>query len=91
MGASYSVTGLRYLPRPAPGSNGRIGQYEVYVSADGVTWGAAVASGSWADDASEKTVTFAAKSGRYVRLRALSEAGGRGAWTSAAEVNVLGS
>ncbi|MFN8569309.1 MAG: discoidin domain-containing protein [Kouleothrix sp.] len=29
MGASYSVTGLRYLPRPAPGSNGRIGQYEV--------------------------------------------------------------
>ncbi|MFN8569310.1 MAG: hypothetical protein U0Z44_17725 [Kouleothrix sp.] len=50
-----------------------------------------MASGSWADDASEKTVTFAAKSGRYVRLRALSEAGGRGAWTSAAEVNVLGS
>ncbi|MFN8569308.1 MAG: discoidin domain-containing protein [Kouleothrix sp.] len=91
MGASYSVTGLRYLPRPAPGSNGRIGQYEVYVSADGVTWGAAVASGSWADDASEKTVTFAAKSGRYVRLRALSEAGGRGAWTTAAEVTVLGS
>jgi glucose/arabinose dehydrogenase len=83
---TYDVTGLSYLPRQ-DASEGRIARYEVYVSADGVTWGSPVALGSFANVAAEQTVTFPAKTGRYVRLRAMSEVAGR-AWTSVAELNV---
>ena len=37
-----------------------------------------------------QTVTFAPQIARYVRLTALTEAGNRGPWSSAAELNVLG-
>src|SRR5512142_255988 len=53
--------------------------------------GAPVAVGTWADDTIEKTATFARVDARYVRLTALTEAGNRGPWSSAAEINVLGS
>lgn len=86
LGGTYQVTNLYYLPRQNS-ANGRIGQYEVYVSADGTNWGTAVASGTWPSSTAEQTVTFAAKTGRYVRLKALSEVGGN-AWSSAAEINV---
>jgi alpha-glucosidase len=85
--ASYPVNGLSYLPRQDSGTNGRIGRYEVYVSSDNVNWGTAVATGEWADTTAEKTVPFPAKTGRYLRLRALSEAGDSGPWTSAAEIS----
>ncbi|TCO62379.1 discoidin domain-containing protein [Actinocrispum wychmicini] len=83
---TYPVNGLSYLPRQDGGTNGRIGRYEVYVSADNVNWGPAVATGEWADTVTEKRVSFPAKTGRYLRLRALSEAGDSGPWTSAAEI-----
>lgn len=89
MKALYQVSGFRYLPR-ASIPNGRIGAYQVHVSADGVAWGPAAAAGSWADNTSEKSVSFTARSGRYVRLTATSEAGNRGPWSSAAELNVVG-
>ena len=82
----YDVTGLSYLPRQDK-SEGRIARYEVYVSTDNATWGTAVATGTFGNSAAEQTVTFAAKTGRYVRLRALTEVAGR-AWTSVAELNV---
>ena len=47
-----------------------------------------MAVGTYVDDASLKTTTFTPFTGRYVRIQALSEAGGRGQWTSAAEFNV---
>ena len=80
---------LLYLPRPAPGRNGNIGQYQIYVSTDGTTWGSPVATGTFADNSAQKTVTFPARTVRYVRLRALTEAGGRGPWSNAAEINLL--
>ncbi|RSM74130.1 hypothetical protein DMB66_01505 [Actinoplanes sp. ATCC 53533] len=83
---NYDVTGLYYVPRQES-TNGRIARYEVYVSLDGVTWGAPVATGRWASTTTEQAVTFPAKTGRYLRLRALSEVAGR-AWTSVAELNV---
>ncbi|WP_018347880.1 endo-alpha-N-acetylgalactosaminidase family protein [Longispora albida] len=86
LGGTYSVSNLYYLPRQTQ-SNGRIANYEVYVSADGTNWGTAVATGTFPNAAAEQTVSFTAKSGRYVRLRALSEVGGN-AWTSVAELNV---
>ena len=34
-------------------------------------------------------ITIAPTNARYVRIEALSEAGGRGPWTSAAEINIM--
>ncbi|MFJ8043399.1 TIM-barrel domain-containing protein [Kitasatospora sp. NPDC096147] len=90
LGARYDVDGTTYLPRQDGGVNGRIGSYEVYVSDSTTDWGSAVATGTFADTAAAKTVTFAPKTGRYLRLRALTEAGGRGPWTSAAEITATG-
>jgi glucose/arabinose dehydrogenase len=86
LGASRSVTALYYLPRQNSAS-GRIANYEVYVSTDGTTWGSAVATGTFANSTAEQAVSFPAKTGRYIRLRALSEVSGN-PWASVAELNV---
>jgi alpha-glucosidase len=83
---TYPIDGVTYLPRQDSGTNGRIGRYEVYVSTDGTNWGPAVATGEWADTSGQKRASFPTRTGRYVRLRALSEAGDSGPWTSAAEI-----
>jgi hypothetical protein len=88
MGAVHSVNGFRYLPRQDGNINGTIGSYQFFVSADGVNWGSAVASGQFNASAQEKEVTFTAKSGRYVRLRAMTEVVGQ-PWSAVAELNVL--
>ena len=90
LGASYSLSAFRYLPRQDGGTNGRIAKYEFYVSADGVNWGSPVVAGTFVNDAREKEVLFASKTGRYIRLRALSEVAGA-VYTSAAELGVVGS
>ncbi|MEU7603470.1 discoidin domain-containing protein [Streptomyces sp. NPDC041003] len=83
------VSALVYRPR-ANGPNGRIGEYSISLSTDGQGWGAPVATGTLADDAATKTLGFAPQGARFVRLTALTEAGGRGPWSSAAEIDVLG-
>ncbi|MDH2394184.1 discoidin domain-containing protein, partial [Streptomyces sp. HNM0663] len=90
LGARYDVDSLSYLPRQDGGVNGRIGAYEVYVSDTTADWGSPVATGTFADTATEKTVGFTTKTGRYLRLKALTEAGNRGSWTSAAEISATG-
>jgi PKD repeat protein len=94
LGALYDVDGFRYLPRPDNGypwdENGRIAGYEFYVSVDGVSWGAPVASGVFANTGTEKEVPFTPEAARYVRLVGLSEVNGN-VWASMAELNVLGS
>jgi galactose oxidase len=89
MKAANTVTGLSYLPRQDASRNGSIGQYRIQRSTNGTTWITA-ATGTWIDSKAVKTVTFTAGSARYVRLTALKEAGGRGPWSSAAEINILG-
>jgi fibronectin type 3 domain-containing protein len=89
LGGQYQVDGFRYLPRQDGSANGTIADYQFYVSPDGTTWGTAVAAGTLAADTTEKTVRFTAKTGRYVRLVAVSEIHGQ-PWTSAAELNVFG-
>jgi hypothetical protein len=86
LGASFSVTKLYYLPRQNT-VNGWIVDYQVYISADGTNWGAAVATGSFARTTAEQAIAFAAKTGRYVRLRALNEINGN-PWTCMAELGV---
>ncbi len=89
LGATYGVEGFRYLPRQDGGTNGRIGKFEFYVSADGVTWGTPAATDGFSNDASEKEVRFPARSGRFVRLVALTSANGD-PYTSVAELSVIG-
>jgi hypothetical protein len=93
LGASYTISGFQYLPRQDQYFNGNIRNYEFYVSSDGVNWGTPVSTGTLiasTSDKAQKQVTFTGVTGRYVRLRALTEVNG-GPWTSAAEINVLGS
>jgi large repetitive protein len=57
LGAAYPVTGIVMLPHQrAPG--GRIAQYVVHVSADGVNWGDSVAGSTWENDPLPKKATF---------------------------------
>jgi lysophospholipase L1-like esterase len=88
LGGTYNVAGFRYLPRQDGNSNGDVGVYDFYVSADGVNWDVPVATGRLALSDQEQTVQFAPKLGHYVRFRALSEVQG-GPWTAIAEFNVL--
>jgi galactose oxidase len=83
-----TIAGLSYLPRQDGSANGRIGTYGIDVSSDGGTW-TNVAAGAFTDNAAEKTVPFAPRTVRFVRLRALSEAGNRGPWAGAAEIKLV--
>ncbi len=90
LGARYALDSLSYLPRQDGSANGRIGSYEIYVADSATSWGTPVATGSFADTAAQKTVPLPVTPGRYLRLRALTEAGNRGPWTSAAEISLTG-
>ncbi|MFE7706340.1 family 20 glycosylhydrolase [Streptomyces sp. NPDC057486] len=86
-GARHRLAGFRYLPRQDGGTNGRIREYEFSVSDDGRTW-RTVATGSFADDQTEKQVTFTPTAAQHIRFRALS-ATNDGPFTSVAELTVL--
>jgi galactose oxidase len=88
MHTTQRVAALRYTPPNS--SDGRIGRFEIHVSTDGSTWGTPVASGTWADDSLEKIAQFAGVPARFVRLTAITEAGDRGPWSAAAELNLFG-
>jgi len=88
LGGAYDIDGFGYVPRQDGGVNGRIADYEFFASSDGVNWGAPVATGTFANDASIKEVEFAPVPGQFVRLRALSEVNGN-PWTSLAELHVF--
>jgi hypothetical protein len=76
------------LPRQDGEVNGRIGQYEFYATNKLPNWGPALATGTFANNATEKQVLFTTNTYRYIRLRALTEANGR-QFTSMAEISVL--
>ncbi len=82
------IKGFTYLPRQDDQVNGTIRDYEFYVSDDGKDFGKPVKKGSFEDNKDKKTVTFDAKSCRFIKLRALSEINDN-AWTSAAEITVI--
>lgn len=85
----FSVHKFIYLPRQS-GSNGRIKDWELYVGDDYREYGEPVATGTWENSSSPKTVILPeTKSGQYWKLVALSEVNG-GPWASAAEFTVVG-
>ena len=86
--STYNVNGLTYLPRQDGNPHGNIGQHQISLSTDGTNFGSPVAFGTWLDDSTMKTAAFETLPARYVRIQAITEAGGNGPWTSAAEINV---
>ncbi len=66
MGTGYVLGGFRYLPRQDGGTHGRVGQYEFYATNDPSNWGTALATGTFANDATEKQVLFASAIYRYI-------------------------
>ncbi|KAL8937677.1 MAG: hypothetical protein Q9216_004311, partial [Gyalolechia sp. 2 TL-2023] len=81
-----AVSGLSYLGPPT--AKGRIGQFIIHKSNDGSNW-VQVTSGTWTDDANLKSVEFNPTTVRYIRLTALSEAGNRGPWAAASDINLF--
>lgn len=88
LGAIYSISGFKYLPRQDGEENGRVNEYKVFISQDGTNW-TNVANGFFENSATEQEVTFASNTGRFFRFQALSEVNGN-PWTSLAEINVIG-
>lgn len=64
LGALYSLSGFRYLPRqdvtsnPNGAENGRIAEYEFYSSNDTLNWGLPLATGTFPNVADEQEVLF---------------------------------
>lgn len=83
VGEEIEIAAVGYLPRQDGGVNGTIGEFELYLSADGKEWGKPVASGTLGG---EKTIKIGRR-GRFLRLVAGSEVNGN-PWTSCAELNV---
>ncbi|HET9142721.1 discoidin domain-containing protein [Actinophytocola sp.] len=84
-----TITALRYQPRTDTSRNGTIGSYQIHTSPNATTWTLA-ATGTLPDTNTEKTIPITPTTARYLRLTALTEAGNRGTWTSAAEINLMG-
>ena len=85
---SATIKGFTYLPRQDDSENGTIKDYEFYVSNDGSDFGQPVAKGTFEGGKELKTVNFAPKQCRFIKLKAVSEIND-GAWTSAAEIGVV--
>jgi len=82
------LQGLTYLPRQDM-TNGRIAQYEIFVSKDGRDWGTPVAAGTWPNDTTLKTVRFEKpQTVRFLKLVALREVRGQ-PYASVAELDIL--
>lgn len=83
---TYGVSGLKYTPRQNA-ENGRIDEYEIYVTSDTLQWGIPVKSGRFQNSTDDQMVLFDSTGGEYVKFVALSEVNGN-SWASAAELNL---
>ena len=87
LGKAYEITGFSYLPRPG-GGNGTIGQFECFVSDNAKDLGSPILASQFTEASAENVVLFPAPvTGRYFRLRALTEVNGR-PWASIAELRL---
>jgi len=83
------VHSFTYLPRQSS-ENGRINEYELYLSEESDNWGTPVKTGSFKNTAAPQTIALSAsRTAHYLRLKALSEVNGNG-WSSAAELSMVG-
>ena len=88
MGAPVNVKAIQLTPR-ADGSNGRIGDYELYLSNDPDDFGAPVKTGTLDNQSYTQTVTLPApQSGRYLKIVVKSDRSGQNL-ASLAELNLV--
>lgn len=77
LGASHELTAVSVQGRPT-GSNGRIKDYEVYVSTDGTAWGQPAATGVFTETTAPQLVRFAQPTtARYVKVVGLNAINGQ--------------
>lgn len=88
LGSPRILNGFQYLPRQDGFAVGNIGSYRFYVSLDGKKWGKPVAIGTFENSSFLKSVFFAQKRARYVRLISVTEVHGY-IDSSIAELQVL--
>lgn len=89
LGGRYKVSRFTYLTRQ-DGENGRIREYELYISDDTASWGTPVMTGAFVNTPAPQTIEINPPvTGRFFRLVALSEVNGN-PWASAAEFSIVG-
>lgn len=83
-----TMKGFVYTPRQ-DGPNGRVKDYEIYVSQDGKTWGTPIVKGSFKNSEADQRVMFKKPvKARYIRFNALSEQNGND-FASGAEFSLI--
>ncbi|MCK3685428.1 discoidin domain-containing protein [Maribellus sp. YY47] len=85
---TFQISSLTYLPRQNS-ANGRIKDYEIYISDRKENWGQPVMSGTFDSGSGPKTLTFSPTTGRYFKFKSLSEQNGNN-WTAIAEIDLKG-
>lgn len=89
MSTDYLASSFTYLPRQN-GVNGRIKEYELYLSLDGDDWSDPIAFGEFANTSAPTKLNFTVPTiCRYFKLVCLSEQNGN-IWSSAAELSMTG-
>ncbi|MEM9172537.1 MAG: LamG-like jellyroll fold domain-containing protein, partial [Pseudomonadota bacterium] len=88
LGAGYSITGLSYLPRQDASANGRIADYDVQVSSDGVSF-TSVATGTFVNSTDEQIVEIGSNLDTVMLVQADPSADGQAASFSVSADNAL--
>jgi len=89
LGQGRTIRGMRYLARQDGGWNGALERCELQASASADAFNGPIRALSFAKSKAAQERTFEPVTGRYVRLRVLSEVNG-GPWASIAELGFLG-
>jgi phospholipase C len=88
LGRTMTLRGITYLPRQDL-ANARVGECEVFLSADGRHWGDPVARGRFENTDQRQTLSFVAPSvGRFLEIVIRSEVTGA-PFAAAAELDVV--
>ena len=93
-GRKTYVNGLSYLPRQDGFAYGRIGEFLIEYSNDGINWttiktgGGSDGQPGWPDTAEINSTSWTAIAARYFRLTSKQEAGNRFLWMTAAEIHL---
>ena len=87
-GTVKNMKGFIYTARQ-DGPNGRVKDYEIFVSQDGKTWGTAIHKGSLKNTAEAQKIMFSTPvKARYIRFQALNEQNGND-YASGAEFGLI--
>ncbi|WP_372755768.1 discoidin domain-containing protein [Mariniflexile sp.] len=90
LGETAKIDAFKYLPRQDGNLNGTITQYEFYASHSTSNWGTPIATGTFTEDSSLKTVNFNdSVECRFIRLVSLSSINDT-PFANAAEIHLKG-